>query len=165
MTLAFDSDGSWAVAVLPLAKRPETTGTTDLGRPFAVGLGTCSLLLLEAGMLLVGILGPVWHDHCCRAYRPATLGNGGPDNRRRPVVGPDVAPEPLSSKSTRPAPVREGLAPHAVNGVFFGSLVVVSPLQTSVTPPRRLVPSVAVTCGGWLADPRRMPCGSTWRRR
>jgi hypothetical protein len=25
------------------------------------------------------------------AYRPATLGYGGPDNRRRPLVGPDVA--------------------------------------------------------------------------
>ena len=41
MTLAFDSEGSWAVALLPLAKRPGTTGTIDLGRPFAVGLDTC----------------------------------------------------------------------------------------------------------------------------
>jgi hypothetical protein len=55
--------------------------------------------------------------------------------------------ERLFFEVTPPRPVRDGLAPHAVNGVFSSPLVVVSPLQTSVTPPRRQVPSGTVTLG------------------
>ena len=61
--------------------------------------------------------------------------------------------EPPFSEVTPASPVRDGLAPHAVNGVFSSPLVVVSPLETPVTPPRRQVPSVTVTFGGTAGRP------------
>ena len=118
-----------------------------------LGCYSSAIPVLSGTTTAVGPTGP-------RRWAMAAATTGGSRWHGRTSCG-----EPLFFEVTPPRPVRDGLAPHAVNGVFSSSLVVVSPLQTPVTPPRRQVPSVIVTFGGWLADPRRMPCGSTWRRR